>query len=104
MPVNTYEPPITTFSVSASRQDFVIDHLIHPPFPLRFLKKFEIQYIDPHQTTLVPLAESIQETVEQLRFFAISIHPTDDQSGSFISSTSISAYLADLDRNAGLHQ
>lgn len=91
MPINTYQPPITTFSVSASRQDFVIDHLMNPPFPLRFLKNFEIQYVEPHQATLVPLAVSIQETVEQLRFFAISIHPTDGQSGSFASPISISA-------------
>ena len=104
IPVNTYEPPITTFSVSASRRDFVIDHLANPPFPLRFLKNFEIQCIDIHQTTLVPLAESIQETLEQLRFFAISIHHTDNQSGSFLSSISISAHLADFDRNAGLRQ
>lgn len=84
-PVNTYEPPITTFSVSTSRQGFVIEHLISPPFPLRFLENFEILFVDPDQTTLVPLAESIQKTVTQLRFSAISIHRADDQSGSFIS-------------------
>lgn len=85
LPVNTYEPPITTFSISASRQGFVIDHLINPPFPLRFLQDFEILYIDPSQTTLVPLAESIQKTIKQLRFCAVLIHRADDQSGSFIS-------------------
>jgi hypothetical protein len=84
LPVNTYEPPITTFSVSTSRQGFVLEHLANPPFPLRFLKNFEILYVDPNQTTLVPLAQSIQETVRQLRFGAISIHRADDQSGSFL--------------------
>ncbi|KAF9653706.1 hypothetical protein BDM02DRAFT_3107685 [Thelephora ganbajun] len=78
-PVNTYEPPITTFSVSTSRQGFVINHLINSPFPLRSLKNFEILYIDPNQTTLAPLAESIQQTVKQLRFSAVSIHRADDQ-------------------------
>lgn len=100
---NAYEPPITTFSISASRQDFVIDHLVNPPFPLRFLKNFEIRTTDTHQTSLVPLAESIQETVERLTFFAISIHGPDDQSGSFISPISITAHLTvNLNRNAGL--
>ncbi|KAF9646054.1 hypothetical protein BDM02DRAFT_3119280 [Thelephora ganbajun] len=79
-PVNTYEPPITTFSVSTSRQGFVIDHLINSPFPLRFLKIFEILYIDPSQTTFALLAESIQGTFKQLRFSAVSIHRADDQS------------------------
>ena len=87
LPTNTYEPPITTFSVSTSRQGFAIEHLINPPFPLRLLKNFEILYIDPNQTTLIPLAESIQETVKQLRFGAISIHRADDQSGFFHSSS-----------------
>ena len=84
-PVNTYEPPITTFCVSTSRQGFVIEHLINPPFPLRFLENFEILYVDPDQTTLVPLAESIHETAKQLRFSAVSIHRADDQSGSYTS-------------------
>ena len=80
--VNTYEPPITTFAISTSRQGFVIERLINPPFPLRFLRNFEILYMDPNQTTLVPLAESIQETVTHLRFGAVSIHRADDRSGS----------------------
>ena len=105
-PLSTYEPPITTFSVSTSRQGFVIEHLINPPFPLRFLENFEILYIDPNQTTLVPLAESIQKTVKQLRFGAVSIHRADDQSGSPFSSDH-SFWLADpsnFARNAGLCQ
>ena len=82
LPTNTYEPPITTFAVSTSRQGFIIDHLINSPFPLRFLRNLEILYIDPNQTTLIPLAESVQGTVKQLRFSAVSIHRADDQSGS----------------------
>lgn len=91
MPLNTYKPQITTFTVSASRQDFVIDHLINPPFPLRYLKNFEIQCIEAHQTAFVPLAESIKKTVERLRFLPVSIHQTGDPSGSFVSPVSISA-------------
>ena len=83
-PVNTYEPPITTFCVSTSRQGFIINHIIDPPSPLRFLENFEILYVDPDQTTFVPLAESIHETGKQLRFSAASIHRTDNQSGPFI--------------------
>ena len=90
LPVSTYEPPITTFCVSTSRQGFVIEHLIDPPFPLCFLEIFEIFYVDPDQTTLVPLAESIHETVKQLRFSAVSIHRTDDRSRSFISLNRLS--------------
>jgi len=85
LPIKTYEPPITTLAVSTSRQGFIVDHLINSPFPLRFLRNFEILYVDPDQTTLVPLAESVQETVKQLRFGAISIHRADDQSGSLLS-------------------
>lgn len=88
LPVNIYEPPITTFSVSSSQLGFVIEHLIDPPFPLRFLESFEILYLDPNQTTLVPLAESIRGTVKQLQFGAISIHHADDQSGYFLLSDS----------------
>ena len=85
LPANTYEPPITTFRVSTSRQGFVIEQLINPPFPLRFLENFEILCVDLDRTTLVPLAESIHETVKQLRLAAISVHRADDQSGSSVS-------------------
>jgi hypothetical protein len=98
VPINTYEPPITTFSISASRRDFVIDHLTNSPFPLHFLRNLEIQSLESDQTTLVPLAKSIQGTVTQLRFFATSILRADDQSGSLISSILTSAYPAHLER------
>lgn len=106
LPANTYEPPLATFCISTSRQDFVVGHLVNPPFPLRFLENFQILCVGPDKTTLVPLAESIQGTVKKLRFSAISIHRADDQGGSFVSPDHlpVSAHPSGFDRNPGLCQ